>query len=153
MLESLVLLKQMQQVVSLMPEKERSKEKLSTLHAQMLYEAGFLLTELNQGRKALAYLISSMKKMPAVDTMIEYISILSNFVDPRGLAVIKAELEKSPTDKVYEDFLNRRHAFLLIEYGMLDEAEVILKRLLDSPGSASFARQELEYIKSLREKR
>ena len=152
MLESLVLLKQMQQVVSLMSEKERSKEKLSTLHAQMLYETGFLLTELNQGRKALSYLISSMKKMPAVDTMIEYISILSNFVDPRGLAVIKSELEKSPTDKSYEDFLNRRYAYLLIEYGMFDEAEEVLNRLLKSPGSASFARQELEYIKSLRKK-
>ena len=88
--------------------------------------------------------------MPTYDTLREYIALLSNLVDPRCLATVKAELENSPEDPSYVNFLNRRYAYTLIEYGMLDEAEAILKRLLESPESADFARQELEYIEALR---
>jgi hypothetical protein len=73
-------------------------------------------------------------------------------VDPRVFEIIKTELQEEQKDKAYLNFLNRRYAFMLIEYGMIDEAEVILKRLLDDPDSETFARNELEYIKSLRKK-
>jgi hypothetical protein len=105
---------------------------------------------LNQSQKALSYLTRSLDIVPTYETMREYISNLSNIVDPRCLATIKAELDQSPEDQSYVNFLNRRYAYALIEYGKLDEAEVILKRLLESPENEKFARQELDYIESLR---
>jgi tetratricopeptide (TPR) repeat protein len=149
-MESLMLLKQMNQAISVAPESERSQEEISELHAYVLYRMGYYLTELNQSQKALSYLTRSLDIVPTYETMREYISNLSNIVDPRCLATIKAELDLSPEDQSYVNFLNRRYAYALIEYGKLDEAEVILKRLLESPENEKFARQELDYIESLR---
>jgi hypothetical protein len=149
-LESLILLQRMHQAVSQKLDSELSDEKLTKLHADMLFEIGFHLTELNQPTKALSYLSASMKKVPSMDTMYEYISILSNIVDPRCMDIVKSEIDKHPTDHSYANFLDRRYAYLLIEYGKLDEAKVILQRMLKVPGNESFVRKELDYIESLR---
>ena len=77
-------------------------------------------------------------------------AILSNIVDPRAFQVIREELLSDPKDQGYKNLLNRRYAFMLIEYGKLEEAEKILNKLLEDPSSASFAKTELEYIKQLR---
>ena len=150
--ESLMLLKQMHRAVSLKSVDEQSEENIKNLHARILYEIGFHLTELNQLQKAIPYLENSLKVQTTYDAMCEYITILSNMVDPRCFDLVKSELEKSPEDKIYENFLNRRYAYLLIEYNKLDEAEVVLKRMLETPGNEKFARQELQYIESLRKK-
>ena len=47
-------------------------------------------------------------------------------------------------------FLWRRIAYLLIERKEYDDAESLLNDLLKHPQTAEFARQELEYLKSVR---
>ena len=62
-------------------------------------------------------------------------------------------LAKNPEDKQYRSLLNRRYAYMLIEYGMLDEAEAVLKTLLQDPDSKKFAEGELKYVEHLKKNR
>lgn len=151
-LESVIHLQQIEADICSLPEKERSDKKMAELESNILFDKGFLLQELVVTPKAAATLAESIRIQGDTHKMQEYISILSNIVDPRVFEIIKTELQENHKDKSYYNFLNRRYSFMLIEYGMIDEAEVILKRLLDDPDSETFARNELEYIKSLRKK-
>jgi hypothetical protein len=151
-MESVILLEQIEADICLLSQKERSDKKMAELESNILFDKGFLLQELVVTPKAAATLAESVRIQSDTHKMQEYISILSNIVDPRVFEIIKTELHENHKDKSYYNFLNRRYAFMLIEYGMIDEAEVILKRLLDDPDSETFARNELEYIKSLRKK-
>ena len=151
-LENIILLERLEADICSLPHKERSDKKMAELESQILFDKGFLLQELVVTPKAAAVLAESIRIQSDTQKMQEYISILSNIVDPRVFEIIKTELQENHKDKSYFNFLNRRYAYMLIEYGMIDEAEIILKRLLDDPDSETFARQELEYIKSLRRK-
>ena len=151
-LENIILLERLEADICSLPHKERSDKKMAELESQILFDKGFLLQELVVTPKAAAVLAESIRIQSDTQKMQEYISILSNIVDPRVFEIIKTELQENHKDKSYFNFLNRRYAYMLIEYGMIDEAEIILKRLLDDPDSETFARQELEYIKSLRKK-
>ena len=151
-LENIILLERLEADICSLPHKERSDKKMAELESQILFDKGFLLQELVVTPKAAAVLAESIRIQSDTQKMQEYISILSNIVDPRVFEIIKTELQENHKDKSYYNFLNRRYAYMLIEYGMIDEAEIILKRLLDDPDSETFARQELEYIKSLRRK-
>ena len=151
-LESVILLERIEADICSLSQKERSRQKMARLESQVLYTRGYLLQELLVAPKAAAVLAESIRIESDVLKMREYISILSNIVDPRVFEIIKAELQEDQKDKAYLNFLNRRYAFMLIEYGMIDEAEVILKQLLNDPASESYARKELEYIESLRKR-
>lgn len=149
-MEALVLLMQMNHEIQAQPEKKRQEAKMKDLHAQVLYHIGFNLAELQQSKKAIPYLGKSLELKEATETRREYIANLSNTTDPRAFDMIKASLEQPLQDKKFENFLNRRYAYMLIEYERLDEAEAVLRKLLEDPDSESFARGELEYIQSLR---
>ncbi|MGJ0746359.1 hypothetical protein [Bacteroides thetaiotaomicron] len=60
--------------------------------------------------------------------------------------------EEKPEDfEIYFSFLNRRRAYVLIDMGLLDEAEEAFKKLLmTNDGKKEYIEQELEYIKELR---
>ena len=49
-------------------------------------------------------------------------------------------------------FLYRRKSYVLIELRRLDEAEEILRQMIDDPDCSDFALDELAYIQQLREK-
>ena len=151
-LESVILLERIEADICSLSQKERSKQKMARLESQVLYTRGYLLQELLVAPKAAAVLAESIRIESDVLKKREYISILSNIVDPRVFEIIKTELQEEQKDKAYLNFLNRRYAFMLIEYGMIDEAEVILKQLLNDPASEAYARKELEYIESLRKR-
>lgn len=46
----------------------------------------------------------------------------------------------------FENFVRRRKAYLLVSLGRYDEAEHLLKLLLDDPDNSDFALNELAYI-------
>jgi hypothetical protein len=91
--------------------------------------------------------------------MSEYIAILTNEMDPRAFHIVLEEMRglqqnqesKSPEQAEYASFLNRRLAYMLIDYKAYNQAEELLQALLNDPLSAEFARHELEYIKQIRE--
>ncbi len=96
-----------------------------------------------------------------VNYNIEYINCLANNKDVRAINIIDDELERleglsedeMPEDfELYRNFLNRRRAYVLIDMGLLDEAEEAFKKLLmTDDGKKEYIEQELEYIKELRE--
>ena len=45
-------------------------------------------------------------------------------------------------------FVKRRKAYLLVSLGKYDEAEALLKKLLDDPENSDFALTELAYIQN-----
>ncbi len=49
-------------------------------------------------------------------------------------------------------FLYRRKAYVLVELHRFDEAEEMLRQMIDDPESGDFALDELAYIQQLREK-
>lgn len=59
--------------------------------------------------------------------------------------------EKQPQHS-FVSFLKRRKAFLLVRQGSYDEAEKLLKQLLDDPENSYFALKELAYIQKKKEK-
>ena len=68
---------------------------------------------------------------------IEYINCLANNKDVRAINIIDDELERleglsedeMPEDfELYRSFLNRRRAYVLIDMGLLDEAEEAFKK-------------------------
>ena len=119
------------------------------------YNLGFCFEELQYHEKALFYL--EMANFSRIDTYEqEYINALVNNRDPRALAVIRAAkrnpYEADPESDEYKfrkAFLNRREAYVLIDLKKYDEAEELLKDMLNDPQSKEFAEGELKYIEQM----
>ena len=90
---------------------------------------------------------------------------LINLGDHRALMAIdsiledlRSSLSEDEDDEIehplrpFLQFLYRRKSYVLIELRRLDEAEEILRQMMDDPESADFALDELAYIQQLREK-
>lgn len=54
--------------------------------------------------------------------------------------------EKLQPEKAFINFLRRRKAYIFVEMKDYDDAEKLLKQMLDEPDSSDFALQELAYI-------
>jgi hypothetical protein len=50
-------------------------------------------------------------------------------------------------------FLNRREAYVLIDLEKYDEAETLLKEMLNNPMSKEFAEGELKYVEQMKQQR
>lgn len=92
-----------------------------------------------------------------------YIDCLVNSHDYRVLEMIDQALndytefqsKQQPMLPIVTDmynFLRRRRAYVLIQKGRLDEAETILKEMVDEKDNSEFAIDELAYIRRLRSK-
>ena len=93
----------------------------------------------------------------------EYINCLVNNRDYRALELIDAALhdyaefvknndgEVLPQTEDMYHFMRRRKAFICIETGRLDEAETLLRTMVNEEANREFAIDELAYIKKLRE--
>lgn len=127
---------------------------------QTCYLIGFSYMELNLHEKAYFYL-DIIWPLEITTYNIEYINCLANNKDIRTINIIDDELERleklseeeKPEDfEIYLSFLNRRRAYVLIDMGLLDEAEDAFKKILMSDDrKKEYIEQELEYIKELRE--
>ena len=94
----------------------------------------------------------------------EFINCLVNSGDHRAIKTIdnyfnEVELsldleEKSePGEHIvhFLDFLKRRKAYALVSRHRFDEAEELLKAMLDDPGNSDFAINELAYIQKIKD--
>ena len=131
---------------------EEEKEKFY----KTAYSLGFCFEELQDHEVALFYL--EMASYSGLDTHIqEYINALVNNRDPRALEVIRkvknSVFDGDPESKSYQfhyAFLDRREAYVLIDLQKYDEAEALLKEMLNDSMSKEFAEGELKYIEQLR---
>ena len=96
----------------------------------------------------------------------EYINILVNSHDFRAIDVINGLLtelenaqaiddaEDSPQEHMigFVNFLKRRKAYVYIDLERYDEAEKLLKKMLDEPENSDFAISELAYIRKLKDR-
>jgi len=123
------------------------------------YRLGYCMEELQNHEKALFYL--EQASMSGIDTHgQEYINALVNSRDPRALDVIRDIKSKrydgdpeSDAYKYHYAFLNRREAYVLIDLGMYDEAETLLKEMLNEPMSKDFAEGELNFVRQMKQQR
>ena len=153
-IESLIVLTNLHKDIERQTYNDESlKKELKRLHSATLFNIGYIFADFNIMQKSITFLNRSIEQNLAYENLGEYISMLSNYTDPRAYFVIKEGLESSFADNEgFELLLNRRLAFLLIDYKMYDEAEEILNKLLENPKTAEFAKWELMYLKSLKGK-
>ena len=117
------------------------------------------MEELQLHEKALFYL--ELANNSGIDTHEqEYINALVNSRDPRALDVIKDAKNKKynadPNSEAFQArnaFLNRREAYVLIDQEKYDEAEDLLKEMLNNPMSKEFAEGELKYVEQMKQQR
>nr|WP_313978209.1 hypothetical protein [uncultured Prevotella sp.] len=131
---------------------------------EVCYMLGYCYNELRQYDRAYYYLsfVTGLNRALYAE---EYVNCLVNLGDHRSLMAIDniledlhssiSEDEEGEVDQSLRPFLHflyRRKAYVLIELRRLDEAEEILRQMIDDPESGDFALDELAYIQQLREK-
>ena len=131
---------------------------------EVCYMLGYCYNELRQYDRAYYYLsfVTGLNRALYAE---EYVNCLINLGDHRSLMAIDniledlhssiSEDEEGEIDQSLRPFLHflyRRKAYVLIELRRLDDAEEILRQMIDDPESGDFALDELAYIQQLREK-
>ena len=134
------------------------------LFLEVCYMLGFCYNELQQYDRAYYYLtfVTGINRTLYAE---EYVNCMIYLGDYRSLMTIDGILEDLHNSIVEDEegeveqslrpflhFLYRRKAYVLIELRRLDEAEEILRQMIDDPESGDFALDELAYIQQLREK-
>ena len=134
------------------------------LFLEVCYMLGFCYNELQQYDRAYYYLtfVTGVNRTLYAE---EYVNCMIYLGDYRSLMTIDGILEDLHNSIVEDEegeveqslrpflhFLYRRKAYVLIELRRLDEAEEILRQMIDDPESGDFALDELAYIQQLREK-
>ena len=140
------------------------KQELSNEEKYYFFEScsclGFCFSELRLYEKALYYL-DIVWYIDNIDYKEEYINCLVNKNDFRALQIVSSEINRISEirrytteliDKYehYYQFLFRRIVYIYIESGKLDEAEKILKDMLEKSPDEDFILSELAYIQYIR---
>ena len=129
------------------------------------YFTGFCYSELHLYKQAHYYLEMTLPLRRVTYTE-EYINTLVNSRDFRAIDVIDNLLiEMQNAQAAVDDeeeaqghvmgfinFLKRRKAYVYIEFERYDEAEKLLRKMLDEPENSDFAISELAYIQKLRDR-
>lgn len=134
------------------------------LFLEVCYMLGFCYNELQQYDRAYYYLtfVTGVNRTLYAE---EYVNCMIYLGDYRSLMTID-EILKDLHNSIVEDeegefeqsvhpflqFLYRRKAYVLVELHRFDEAEEMLRQMIDDPESGDFALDELAYIQQLREK-
>ena len=127
------------------------------------YKIGFIYDELHQYDKAYYYL-DILEPLHCVLYTEEYVNNLVNSKDCRAMAIVDnllsvvslphegGEQDDSSSEGISDffNFLKRRKAYLLVETGRYDDAENMLRKMLDEPDNMDFANTELSVIKKRR---
>jgi hypothetical protein len=130
---------------------------------EVCYFTGFCYCELQQYRMAYSYLELTLPLHRITYTEV-YINALVNSGDFRAIGIIDNLLTDMETAQEFGDedeqpqefvvafisFLKRRKAYVFIQQQRYDEAEKLLKKMLDDPDSSDFALNELAYIQKMR---
>ena len=134
------------------------------LFLEVCYMLGFCYNELQQYDRAYYYLtfVTGVNRTLYAE---EYVNCMIYLGDYRSLMTIDGILEDLHNSIVEDEegeveqsvhpflqFLYRRKAYVLVELHRFDEAEEMLRHMIDDPESGDFALDELAYIQQLREK-
>lgn len=134
------------------------------LFLEVCYMLGFCYNELQQYDRAYYYLtfVTGVNRTLYAE---EYVNCMIYLGDYRSLMTIDGILEDLHNSIVEDEegeveqsvhsflqFLYRRKAYILVELHRFDEAEEMLRQMIDDPESGDFALDELAYIQQLREK-
>ena len=134
------------------------------LFLEVCYMLGFCYNELQQYDRAYYYLtfVTGINRTLYAE---EYVNCMIYLGDYRSLMTIDGILEDLHNSIVEDEegeveqsvhpflqFLYRRKAYVLVELHRLDEAEEMLRQMIDDTESGDFALDELAYIQQLREK-
>ena len=146
------------------PNYQRLSKAEKSVFSEVCYMLGFCYNELRQYDRAYYYLSLIIGLNHALYAQ-GYVNCLINLGDHRALMAIdsiledlRSSLSEDEDDEIehplrpFLQFLYRRKSYVLIELRRLDEAEEILRQMMDDPESADFALDELSYIQQLREK-
>ena len=135
-----------------------------SLFLEVCYMLGFCYNELQQYDRAYYYLtfVTGVNRTLYAE---EYVNCMIYLGDYRSLMTIDGILEDLHNSIVEDEegeveqsvhpflqFLYRRKAYVLVELHRFDEAEEMLRQMIDDPESGDFALDELAYIQQLREK-
>lgn len=140
------------------------EDQLTDEEFQTLIECSFLIGycyyEIGLFDKSYKYLeFSAKNSQSGYKYQSEYINCLIALKDIRSLMIIdhnlesltkKTEPERTEYDYKFFMFLLRRKAFCMIELKKYEAAEDILKHILNNDPENEFAKQEIEYIKQLK---
>ena len=142
-------------------QKSTPDSELRDLYNEMNFYIGFIYMDLKMYETAYHYLHIAQRgsSIPAIE---EFINCLCNVRDWDALAYIRDIYEralnslKEAGDEaddaliyIYR-FAKRRLVYRLIVNDDLEEAELMLKEMIDNGEDAGFAKMELEYIKKLK---
>lgn len=138
-----------------LPKLGRLKKKGRNIYYETCYYLGFCYNELGQYERA-HYYLEQLLPLQRVNYTEEYVNCLVNGHDFRALnfitqllhdqeAILDDDEETAAQEGIdsFLSFLRRRKATVLIYNGMINEAEELLKKLLDDPESSDFALNEL----------
>ncbi len=129
---------------------------------QVCYYIGFSYCELKLYRHAYYYL-SAMINEESYVYLKEFVNCISNMNDFRAIYFVRNIIDKinddldksegSPTEELlhFVNFIKRRQAFVLINIKHYDEAEQMLREMLEDPINKDFAINELAYLQRIRE--
>lgn len=114
---------------------------------------GYCYMELDLAEIADYYLNVGITACEIWPTM-EYVNFLANTKDVRALSIIdKLLLEVNKVNKKDQvqlcAFLKRRKAYVLIDWGMIEQAKDLLNSMLEDPLCSEFAKNELAYIRQM----
>jgi hypothetical protein len=130
------------------------------LFFEAAFNAGFCLMELGAMESSSYYLSQAVHSNLYAHAQ-EYINCLVNTKAPIALDVINEVLSRSTKPDSEEDmqawkyhmaFLKRRKSYALIDMREYDEAEELLKEMVNDPLCKDFAEGELNYINDIRNK-
>ena len=124
------------------------------------YCLGYCYSEIKLYEKAFYYL-DIVWHIDDVNYKVEYINCLVNKNDFRALHIISSEIDRisdiaqnaaklSDGYEWYYKFLMRRLVYIYVQIGKLDEAETMLKNMLNEDQDEDFVLNELAYIQQIR---
>ncbi|MBQ2120881.1 MAG: hypothetical protein II199_00135, partial [Bacteroidaceae bacterium] len=140
--------------------------KHKNLFYEICYRIGFAYCDLKLYRDAYYYL-DMVANVGSTKYMMEYVNCLVNSKDYRARTAVENYLKQiddfhggaeaavkdnsMPEETLdFYNFLKRRKAYLLVDLGFLDEAEVFLKSMLQDSNNGDFALNELAYIQRMK---
>ena len=138
--------------------KASATDEIEEMFFEATYQLGFCMVELGIYEKATYYLDWAQEGQKAEYAQ-EYVNCMCNNNDVRALGLIEANLKSlvKPEEPEYQQafefhksFLLRRKSYMLINLHMFDEAETLLKELLNDPASKEFAEHELASLQQMR---
>ena len=134
--------------------KVSATEETEELFFEATHQLGYALSDLALYDRATYYLDWAQEGYKA-DYAREYVNCLCHNHDIRALNVIEnlivnmqkpSEPDFLESYQYFQSFLQRRKAYVLMDRRDFDEAEKLLKELLNDPLSKDYAQQELDFL-------